>query len=281
MPLTREKTFLCQGLLRLRIVFLAIASSALAISALAISTFATSTAQAGQVSVAVASNFIVPMKEIASLFSQATGHTTVLNFGSTAKFYAQIVNGAPYQILLAADATTPLRLEQERRAVAGSRFTYAIGRLVLWSLEPKRIDAQAQVLQTGDFAKMGRLAMADPELAPYGLAARQTLVALGQWSRLQPHLIYAENIAQAHQFVQTGNAAAGFIALSQVMTNGQRNHQGSSWTVPAHLHAPIRQDAVLLRAGENQAAAHALLQYLKTPKARAILHAYGYEDAGE
>ena len=241
--------------------------------ALLLGTLVPGLARAGEVSVAVASNFAAPMQQIARAFAQDTGHTAVLALGSTGKFYTQIKNGAPFQLLLAADDETPARLEKEGLTVAGSRFTYATGRLVLWSQTPGLVDGEGAVLRTGTFA---RIALADPKLAPYGTAALQTLEQLGLVAALQPRMVQGENIAQAYQFVATGNAALGFVALSQVMVQG-RMAQGSAWVVPAHLHAPLRQDAVVLANGKNNPAALALAAYLKGEKARAILRAFGYE----
>ena len=236
--------------------------------------FAVGVAHAAEVSVAVATNFTAPMQKIAARFEQDTGHKAVLAFGSTGRFYAQIRNGAPFQVLLAADDETPARLEREGVGVPGSRFTYATGRLVLWSSQPGLVDAQGEVLRSG---RVDRLALADPKLAPYGAAAIETLGALGVLEALRPRFVQGENIAQAHQFVATGNAALGFVALSQVFSDG-RLTSGSAWVVPAHLHAPIRQDALLLEKGRDNPAATALLQYLRGDKARAVLRSYGYAD---
>ena len=230
-------------------------------------------AGAAEVSVAVAANFTAPMQKIASAFEQATGHRVVLAFGSTGRFYAQVKNGAPFHVLLAADDETPARLDREGLAVAGTRFTYATGRLVLWSAAAGVVDARGDVLRKGGD---GKIAIADPRLAPYGAAALQTLQHLGLAQALAPRLVQGESIGQAHQFVATGNAAMGFVALSQVMDNG-RIAKGSAWIVPATLHAPIRQDAVLLNAGKDNAAAQALLAYLRSDAARAIVRAHGYE----
>ena len=228
---------------------------------------------ADEVSVAVAANVTAPMRKIAQAFAQDTGHTAALAFGSTGKFYTQIKNGAPFQVLLAADDTTPTRLEKEGLAVVGTRFTYATGRLVLWSKTPGLVDDQGAVLRKGTFT---HIALADPKLAPYGTAALQTLDQLGLTAALQARMVQGENIAQAYQFVATGNAALGFVAVSQVMVQG-RLMEGSAWVVPAHWHAPLRQDAVLLASGKDKPAALALLAYLKGDKARAILRAFGYE----
>lgn len=229
-------------------------------------------AQADTVSVAVAANFTGPMQKIARAFEADTGHRAELSFGATGKFYAQIIHGAPFQVLLAADDTTPARLEREGQAAAGSRFTYAMGTLVLWSAQPGYVDAQGAVLKTGDFK---HLALANPKLAPYGLAATQVLDKLGLTAQLQPRFVQGENIAQTFQFVATGNAPLGFVALSQVMEDG-KIRKGSAWQVPASLHDPIRQDAVLLLPGKDNPAARALMNYLRSDKARAIIQAYGY-----
>ncbi len=229
-------------------------------------------AHAGTVSVAVAANFTAPMQKIAAAFEADTGHKAELSFGATGKFYAQITHGAPFQVLLSADDTTPARLEREGKAVAHSRFTYAIGTLVLWSAQPGTVDAKGDVLKSGDFK---HLAIANPKLAPYGAAALQVMEKLGVATALQPRLVQGENIAQTFQFVSTGNAQLGFVALSQVMADG-KIRSGSAWQVPASLHEPIRQDAVLLMPGKDSAAASALLTYLRGSKARAIIQSYGY-----
>jgi len=229
-------------------------------------------AHADTVSVAVAANFTAPMQKIAAAFEVDTGHKAELSFGATGKFYAQITHGAPFQVLLSADDTTPARLEREGKAVAHSRFTYAIGTLVLWSAQPGTVDAKGDVLKSGDFK---HLAIANPKLAPYGAAALQVMEKLGVAKALQPRLVQGENIAQTFQFVSTGNAQLGFVALSQVMADG-KIRSGSAWQVPASLHEPIRQDAVLLMPGKDSAAAAALLTYLRGDKARAIIQSYGY-----
>lgn len=228
---------------------------------------------ADEVSVAVAANFTAPMQKIAAAFAQDTGHKAVLAFGSTGKFYAQIKNGAPFQMLLAADDGTPARLEKENFAVAGTRFTYATGRLVLWSAQPSLVDDKGEVLRNGRFQ---HIAVADPKLAPYGAAAAETLSKLDLLQSLQPRIVQGENIAQAYQFVATGNAELGFVALSQVMSDG-RITQGSAWVVPTNLHAPLRQDAIVLSSGKDNPAATALAAYLQSEKARAIIRSYGYE----
>ena len=230
-------------------------------------------AHAGEVSVAVAANFTAPMQKIASLFEQDTGHKATLAFGSTGRFYAQIKNGAPFDLLLSADDETPAKLAKEGLAVDASRFTYAIGKLALWSKQPGLVDAQGQVLKSGTFDK---IAVADPKLAPYGAAAVEVMTQLGVLNTLRPKFVQGENIAQTHQFVATQNAQLGFVAMSQVMADG-RLVEGSVWAVPATLYSPLRQDAVLLNKGQGNAAATALLQYLKGDKARAVIRGYGYE----
>lgn len=231
-------------------------------------------AQAAEVLVAVASNFVQPMQKLAAVFERDTGHRVVPVFGSTGHFYQQIRNGAPFAVLLAADATTPARLEQEGFGVTGQRFTYALGRLVLWSRKPGVVDAQGEVLKNG--AGFSKLALANPELAPYGAAAVETLGRLGLLSAWRARFVQGDNIGQAWQFVATGNAPLGFVALSQVHADG-RLTQGSAWVVPAEMHAPIRQEALLLKKGQGNPAAAAFLQYLRDDVARNLIRAYGYE----
>jgi molybdate transport system substrate-binding protein len=230
-------------------------------------------AHADEVNVAVAANFTAPMNSIAAEFTKDTGHQAKLAFGSTGKFYAQIKNGAPFQILLSADDETPAKLEQEGMGVPGSRFTYAIGSLVLWSAKTDYVDDKGEVLKHGAFNK---IALANPKLAPYGKAAVEVLTGMGLLDQLTPKFVQGENIAQTYQFIMTGNAELGFVALSQVMKDGKIT-SGSAWIVPAKLHVPIRQDAVILSTGKGNAAAEALMKYLKGDKARAIIKSYGYE----
>lgn len=229
-------------------------------------------AQADPVRVAVAANFAPAMQRVAAEFERDTGHKALLSVGATGKFYAQIVHGAPFDVLLAADAQTPARLVADSAAVAGSQFTYAIGRLVLWSAQPGLVDDQGAVLRGGAFR---HLALANPKTAPYGAAAVEALKAMGLLDTLSPRFVQGENIAQAHQFVATGNAELGFVALAQVWRDG-RLTGGSLWQVPASLHAAIRQDAVLLARARNSPAAQALMQYLKGAKARAVMLGFGY-----
>ena len=229
--------------------------------------------QAAEVSVAVAANFTAPMRKIAQTFEQETGHQAILSFGSTGNFYAQLRNGAPFQILLAADDETPIKIEKEGLGVAGSRFTYAIGKLVLWSKQPGFVDDKGEILRSGKFQ---RIAVANPKLAPYGAAAVETMTKLGVLKELQPEFVQGENIAQTFQFVATENAQLGFVALSQVMTDG-RIAQGSAWIVPSSLHAPIRQDALLLLKGKDNPAATALMNFLRSDRSRLVIRSYGYE----
>ena len=233
---------------------------------------ASTAAQADEVLVAVAANFAGPLAALADSFAAASGHRIKTSAGATGKFYSQIVAGAPFEVLLAADDETPQKLVRDGLAVAGSRFSYAIGQLVLWSAQPGYVDDQGAVLASGRFA---RLAIANPKLAPYGRAAQQVLAARGLSESLAPRLVTAESISQAHQFIATGNAELGFVALSQVAAPGKAV-TGSIWRVPATLYGEIRQDAVLLKAGENRPAAAALLAYLKTAPARAVIRSSGY-----
>ena len=229
-------------------------------------------ALAGEVQVAVAANFVGPLAKIQEGFTAVTGHTLKVSSGATGKFYAQIVSGAPFEVLIAADDETPKKLVAEGHAVTGSNFTYAIGRLVLWSAQPGLVDDQGAVLATGKFA---HLAIANPKTAPYGAAGLQVLKARGLVEAMAPRLVTAESIAQAHQFVSTGNAELGFVALSQVAVPGKAA-EGSYWLVPPSLYGEIRQDAVLLKAGEKNPAATALLAYLRSAPASSVIEAYGY-----
>jgi molybdate transport system substrate-binding protein len=224
-------------------------------------------AAAGEVKAAVAANFTAAMKEIAPAFEAATGHTLVASYGSTGKIYAQIKNGAPFEVFLAADQKRPQMLEEE--GVASGRFTYAVGRLVLWSADPDLVDAEGAVLKSGSFR---HLAIANPVTAPYGAAAMQVIERLGLQDALEPKLVRGDNIAQTYQFVATKNAELGFVALAQVALDPA----GSRWSVPAELHDPIRQDAVLLDKGKDNPAAVALMEYLKGPEARAVIERFGY-----
>ena len=219
---------------------------------------------------AVAANFTDAAKEIAARFKAKTGHEANLSFGSSGQFYAQIANGAPFEVFLSADAERPLKAEAEGLAVPGSRFTYATGRLVLYSKTPGLVDGKGAVLKTGKFEK---LSIADPKTAPYGEAAVETLTKLKLYDALKPKIVQGSSITQAFQYVQTGAAELGFVALSQVINEPG----GSRWLVPAADHAPIDQQAVLLKTGEKSEAARAFLAFLKGPEAKAIIRRYGYE----
>jgi len=227
-------------------------------------------AAADELRVAVASNFREAMTAIVAEFEQESGQQVVVIFGSTGKHYAQIRNGAPFDAYFAADAERPRLLEQEGLAVPGTRFTYALGRLVLWSPQPELVDGAGRVLQQGGFR---HLAIANPDLAPYGAAARSVLQALGAWERLGPRLVRGENIAQAFQFVYSGSAELGFVARSQLVVPG-RDFGGSWWEPPAELYAPIVQQAVLLR---DSAGGRSLFHFLRQPRVLNLLRTYGYD----
>ena len=241
------------------------------LAALLVGILATLPVHAEDITLAVAANFTAPMKLLAAEFEKDSGHKVVASYGSTGKFYAQIKNGAPFQILLAADEEIPAKLVKENVGVGGSQFTYAVGKLVLWSAKPGLVDSAGAVLKKGDFA---HLALADPKLAPYGAAGLETLKALGIYEALQPKVVTAENITQAFQFVSSGNAELGFVALSQVLKDGRI--EGSSWLVPENLYTQIRQDAVILEPGKGRAAVEALMKFLKGDKAKAIIKSFGY-----
>jgi molybdate transport system substrate-binding protein len=230
----------------------------------------TAPARAADVQVAVAANFTEPAKEIAAAFEAKTGNHLVMSFGSSGQFYTQISQGAPFEVLLSADADRPKRIEQENLGVPGTRFTYAVGRLVLWSKTPGLVDAKGAVLSKGSFNK---IAIADPTAAPYGVAAVQTMTKLGVYDRLQPKIVKGTSITQTYQFVDTGAAELGFVALSQVISNTA----GSRWQVPASYHAPIEQQAILLSKGDKDPAARAFLKFLRGPEALAIIRRFGYE----
>lgn len=227
---------------------------------------------AAEVQVAVAANFTAPIQAIAKDFEQDTGHTLVAAFGSTGQFYTQIKNGAPFEVFLAADDTTPARLEQEGDTVKGSRFTYAVGTLALWSAKDGYVDAKGDILKADTWQ---HLSIANPKTAPYGLAATQVLEKLGLTAATQSRRVEGQSITQAWQFVSTGNAEIGFVALSQIYKDGKIS-SGSAWQVPAELHDPIRQDAVILNKGKDNAAATALIDYLKGPRAAAVIKSFGY-----
>jgi molybdate transport system substrate-binding protein len=228
---------------------------------------------AGEVSAAVAANFAVPMQRIAALFHKESGHTLKVSSAASSRLYTQIRAGAPFDVFLSADEEIPRRLMQEGAAVAGSRFVYATGRLVLWSAQPGFVDDKGAVLNKGNFE---HLAIANPIYSPYGVAAKETLVKLTMWNAIQRKLSKGDDVAQTWQLAATEKADLAFIALSQVMRDGKVTH-GSWWLVPPELHNPIRQSAVLLTGAKDPAAAQAFLAFLKGEKARAVMRGFGYE----
>jgi molybdate transport system substrate-binding protein len=227
-------------------------------------------ARAADVQVAVAANFTEPAKEIAAAFAARTGNHALLSFGSSGQFYTQVTQGAPFEVFLSADADRPMRMEKEGLGVAGTRFTYAVGRLVLYSRMPRLVDGKGAVLSRGGFEKVS---IADPAGAPYGAAAVQTMTRMGVYDRLQPKIVKGASITQAFQFVQSGAAELGFVALSQVINETG----GSRWLVPASYHAPIDQQAMLLQKGDRDPAARAFIKFLRGPEAVAIIKRFGYE----
>lgn len=235
--------------------------------------FTVGAVQADEVQVAVAANFTAPIQAIAADFEKDTGHKLVAAYGATGQFYTQIKNGAPFEVFLSADDTTPEKLEKEGDTVKGSRFTYAIGTLALWSAKEGYVDGKGEVLKKNEYQ---HLSIANPKAAPYGLAATQVLEKLKLTEATKAKIVEGQNITQAYQFVSTGNAELGFVALSQIYKDGKVN-SGSAWIVPADMHDPIKQDAVILNKGKDNAAAKALVEYLKGPKAAAVIKSYGYQ----
>ena len=233
----------------------------------------TTLARADVVQVAVAANFTAPARALAEVFARTTGHEAKLSFGATGAFYTQIKNGAPFDVLLAADNERPARLEKEGDTVPGSRFTYATGQLVLWSAKPGLVDDEGAVLKHGQF---GKIAIANPKNAPYGAAAVEAMEKLGLAATLQPKLVTGESIGQTFNFIATGNAELGFVALAQVLEGGKLK-SGSMWVVPAQYHAPIILDAVILNRAASNPAAKAWMELLKTPQSKALIRSYGYE----
>ena len=229
-------------------------------------------AGAEEIQVAVAANFTAPAQELAPIFEKQTGNKVKLSFGSTGAFFAQINNGAPFDILLAADDTTPAKLLANGNGVKGSAFTYAQGKLVFWSADPKLVDKDGKAVKE---MKFNKCAVADPKLAPYGEAAYETLKSLKLLDKYEPKFVTGNNIGKTFQFVKTGNAEVGFVALSQVYKNGKIT-EGSGWIVPSKYYQPIRQDAVLLKHGEKSAAAKSFLKFLQSAEANKLKQSYGY-----
>lgn len=228
---------------------------------------------AAEVHVAAASNFTQPLEKLSAKFAQDTGHKVILSYGATGKISTQITNGAPFQVFLSADQEHPKKLIQSRKAVAGTESTYAIGKLVLWSPQLKDIGPRAEALKLGQFK---HLSIANPKLAPYGQAAKETLEKMGLWEKFRSRVVLGENITQAYQFVSTGNAELGFIALSQIKQDG-KNPEGSFWVVPQSRYSAIKQDVVLLEKGKDNPAAKQFLEFLKSDQAKKIIEKYGYE----
>jgi molybdate transport system substrate-binding protein len=227
---------------------------------------------AGELTIAVASNFTQPIERLSEAFHQQSGHRAALSFGSTGGLYAQIQHGAPFDVLLSADAITPAKAVREGFGVNGSVFVYALGKLVLWSASPDGVDHEGQVLFSDRFDK---IAIADAKLAPYGAAAEEVLARLKLSDRLKPQKVTGTNISQTHQFVASGSVPLGFVALSQVYAEGKLI-SGSAWIIPETLYSPIRQSAVLLQSAKDNPAAVAFLRYLRSDTAQAIIASYGY-----
>lgn len=244
-----------------------------ALSVLLTAALAQADATAAEAQVAVAANFAEPMKAIAAVLEKTSGHTLKISTGASGAFYTQIRNGAPFDVFLSADNERPTMLEKDGQAQPGTRFTYATGKLVLWSVKPDRVDGQGSVLMAAD---LGRVAYANPKTAPYGAAAAQVIERLGLKAALTPRLVQGESIGQTFSFVKTGNADVGFVAMSQVLEGGKLK-EGSMWVIPPAHYEPIRQDAVLLRRGANNEAAKALLRLLQSPNIKDLIRSYGYE----
>lgn len=223
------------------------------------------------VNIAVAANFTEPAQEIAQAFREKTGHEAVLSFGSSGQFYTQITQAAPFQVFLSADAERPRKLMNEGYGVAGEAFTYAIGKLVLWSPRAGVVSNE----ETLEKARFSKIAIANPAAAPYGAAAIEVMTSLNAYERLRPKIVEGSSIAQAFQFVKTENAELGFIALSQI----KNQREGSWWIVPQKYYRPILQDAILLAIGANNAGARAFMAFLKTKTARTIIEKFGYDTA--
>lgn len=236
--------------------------------AVALLSFIATPATAGETRIAAAANFTAAAKEIGALFSKKTPHQAVFSFASTGTLYTQIINGAPFDVFLAADQARPQLALDAGVAVPGSGFTYALGRIVLYSKNPTLVAGR----ETLTLARFEKIALANPVTAPYGAAAIQALDAMGLRDTLTPRFVQGKNIAQTYQFVETGNAEVGFVALSQVAAHDH----GSRWIIPFNLYEPIRQDAVLLTNGASNEAAKAFLAFLRSPDAVAVKNAFGY-----
>jgi molybdate transport system substrate-binding protein len=238
----------------------------------AVALFFSTSCLADEAQVAVAANFAEPIKAIAAVLRKTTGHTLQITLGATGKLYAQIANGAPFDVLLAANSDTPAQLEKDGLAQPGSRFTYATGKLVLWSADTAKVDGKGDVLKTPGLRKV---AYANPKVAPYGAASVEVLDKLGLTAALAPKLVQGESIGQTFTFAYTGNADVGFVALSQVLEGGKLK-SGSMWIIPQNLYTPIRQDAVVLQRGASNPAAQALVKLLKSPDIKDLIRSYGY-----
>lgn len=239
------------------------------LSALAL--LAAAPVRAGEVRVAVAANFTLPMKQkIIPSFEQETRHTVLASYGPTGGFYTQIMNGAPFDVFLSADAERPLQLEGNGTGVKGTRFTFAVGKVVLWSAAAGLVDDKGEILRQGKFA---HLAIPNPKIAPYGMAARQALQKMNLWQMLEPKVVYGQDLNQTFQMIATGNAELGFVALSQLKAARPGDR---FWSPPADLYAPIRQDAILLARAKDNAAARAFLAFLKTPRGLEMIESFGY-----
>jgi len=243
------------------------------LSILMLAVLAHASAFAADAQVAVAANFAEPIKAIGAVLEKTTGHTIKVTLGATGKLYAQIKNGAPFDVLLSADTATPEKLEKEGLGQPGSRFTYATGKLVLWSADAKRVDTKGEVLKA---ANLGKVSYANPKVAPYGAATVQVIDKLGLTAALTPKLVQGESIGQTFTFASTGNADVGFVAMSQVLEGGKLK-SGSMWVVPQNLYDPIRQDAVVLQKSASNEAAQALMRLLKSPNIKDLIRSYGYD----
>ncbi len=233
--------------------------------------FGANTALADQTIIAVSANFLSPVKAIVKAFEKSTGHKAIISVGSTGQIYSQIINGAPYDVFLSADKRRPEMLENDRLIVKGSRFTYAIGKLALYSSREKYVDVNGKILNSERFS---RIAMADPKIAPYGLATKETLVKLGLYKSLRSKMVQGISVSQAFQFVYSGSVELGFVALSQI--KGLKAYGGSYWVVPEDMHSPIEQQAVLLKKGRMNRVATGFVEFLQGNEAKKIIDNFGY-----